>query len=567
MIREEQTRRQWLFGFVRPELSRLILVLILSALASGLALAQPWITKLLIDDGLIAGNFSVIVALCGIMFAAAVGGAVVSALNRWHYVTASSRILFALRESVYRHLQSLSPHFYNRMRSGDIMTRLDGDVAVVQRFAVDSALALVNGVLTLLGALALMISLSWQLAIVAFLLLPAQIVFLRWVRPTIETMTRDLREQTSGITSFFYDTLSSMKFIQSVGAETREAGRLTGLQDTYFHRLRWLQMANQGASAVPSLLTLLGTVAVFLAGGKMVIDQTLTIGTLVAFTAYMVRATGPVQTLLGLYLALKRAEVSLTRVEELTREQPLVTSPENPQQFAKTGIGALILENVSFAYPGQSSPVLDHVDADFRGGAKIVLAGVSGVGKSTLIDLLQRHFDPATGRILLDGVDLRDLDLQVLRRAIAVVSQETVLFSGTVRDNLRYAAPDTSDSDILTAAKRAQIDAFVETLPEGYDTEIGTRGATLSGGQRQRIAIARALLMDPQILVLDEATTGVDAPTETLIRSAVDELFAGRTRLIVSHHTAIGEDADVTFTIQSGKLVRGTGTDHTEAAQ
>ncbi|MBZ0216988.1 MAG: ABC transporter ATP-binding protein/permease, partial [Fimbriimonadaceae bacterium] len=544
---KDNSRRQWLLLFVRPELPRLFLVLILSAAVSGLGLAQPWITKILIDDGLVAGDFSIIATMCAVMLAAAISAAVLSAFNRWHYVSSSSRILFALRASVYRHLQKLSPEFYTRIRGGDMMARLDGDVAIVQRFAVDSALALVNGLFVLIGALALMIGLSWQLSLAAFLLLPGQIIFLRWVRPIIEDKTRNLREQASGITSFFFDTLSTMKFIQSTASEPREAAKLDRLQDTYFYALRHLQMVNQASSAIPSLMTLLGTIIVFLIGGKMVIDQTLTIGSLIAFTAYMVRATGPVQTLLGLYVAMKRAEVSLERVEALTREVPAVIAPERPQPFAKNGIGELFLERVSFRYAGQAQAVFSQVDAVFEGGKKIAITGMSGVGKTTLVDLLQRHFDPTGGRILFDGIDLKNLNLAELRRRIAVVGQETVLFSGTVRENLRYAAPNASESEIMEAAKRAQIDQFVEALPEGFDTEIGTRGMTLSGGQRQRIAIARALLMDPLVLILDEATSGIDEETETRIRVAVDELFSNRTRLIITHHSALADDADLVF--------------------
>ncbi len=566
MIKDAR-RRQWLIGFVRPELTRLILVLVLSAGASAIALAQPWITKLLIDDGLIAGDFSMLLRLCGLMFAVAITGALVAALNRWHYITASSRILFALRASVYRHLQTLSQDFYARMRGGDIMARLDGDVAIVQRFAVDSALALVNGFFVLFGALALMVSLSWQLSIAAFLLVPAQVIFLRWIRPRIESMTRNLRQQASTISAFFFDTLSAMKFIQSVGGESREAGKLENLQDNYFFSLRRLQMVNQASSAIPSLLTLVGTIAVFLIGGKMVIDQTLSLGALIAFTAYMVRATGPVHTLLGLYVALKRAEVSLERVEELTREKPLVAPPQSPKNFEKNGVGKIALEHVSFLYPGQEILILDNANAVFEGGKKIYLTGVSGAGKTTLVDLLQRHFDPATGTISLDGINLKELDLVGLRRKIAVVSQETTLFAGSIRDNLRYAAPKATGSEIQDAARRSQLAEFVKTLPHGYDTEIGTRGMTLSGGQKQRIAIARALLMDPLVLVLDEATSGVDEATESLIRHSVDELFSDRTRIIISHHSRLGDDADFTFCIENGNLVERNKVRREDATQ
>ena len=542
--------------FVKPQLGRLTGIFVLSVAASSLALFQPYIIKLLIDDGLVARDFSMVAAMSGLMLAAAVLGAGLAALNRWHYVTASSRILFALRESVYRHLTALSPAFYTRMRGGDLMARLDGDVAEVQRFAVDSALALLNGVIVLVGALTLMLALSWELSVIAFALLPVQVLVLRVLRPRIESQTRDLRAQTSGLSSFLYDTLSSMKFIQSVGAQEREAGMLSRLQNTYFLGLRRLQMFNQAAATLPSLLTLLGTVLVFLAGGWLVVEGRLSLGTLVAFTAYVARASGPVHTLLGLWVALKRARVSLERVREITEEPPQVVSPPAPRALPHSPAGAVAFEKVGFTYPGGNEPVLDGASASFAGGAKIAIGGVSGAGKTTLIDLLQRHYDPDAGRILLDGIDLRELDLADLRRRIAIVAQDTVLLPGSIAENIRYAAPGAGDADIREAAMLAGADEFIETLPDGYGAAVGPRGMRLSGGQRQRLAIARAILQDPLILVLDEATSGVDTKTERAIGKSIDRLFATRTRIVIGHRSTLPAGADAAFTLAHGKLAK-----------
>lgn len=522
--------------------------------ASGLALVQPYIIKLLIDDGLIARDFSQVAAMSALMFAAAVLGAGLAALNRWHYVTASGRILFALRESVYRHLTALSPSFYARMRGGDLMSRLDGDIAEVQRFAVDSALALLNGIIVLAGALALMLALSWELSLIAFALLPIQVLLLRALRPRIEVQTRDLRVQAGGLSSFLFDTLSSMKFIQSVGAGAREAGMLTRLQGAYFLGLRRLQMFNLAAATLPSLLTLLGTVLVFLAGGWMVVEDRLSLGTLVAFTAYVARASGPVHTLLGLWVAVKRARVSLDRVREITEEKPLVASPARPRALPAAAVGALTFEEVGFTYPGSKDAVLDRAVASFAGGAKIAIGGVSGAGKTTLIDLLQRHYDPGAGRILLDGIDLRDLDLEDLRRRIAIVAQDTVLLPGTIADNIRYAVPGASEPEMREAAMLAGANDFIEALPESYATEVGPRGMKLSGGQRQRMAIARAILQDPLVLVFDEATSGVDTKTERAIGKSIDALFSGRTRIVIGHRSTLPANADAAFTLARGKL-------------
>ncbi len=532
---------------MRPHVGRLLVVFGLSLAASLLALAQPYLTKLLIDDGLLAGAYGTVVQVAAIMLLAALLGAGLTALNRWHYITASSRILFALRESVFRHLQRLSPAFYARTRAGDIMARLDGDVAEVQRFAVDSALALLNGVLVLCGALALMLSLSWQLSLIAFALLPLQVLLLRALRPRIEDMTRGLRAQASSISAFLYDRLSAMKLVQSARAEEREAQSLAGQQDDYFFSLRRLQMTNLAATTAPSLLTLVGTILVFLAGGAMVIEGTLTLGSLVAFTAYLARATGPVHTLLGLWVALARAKVSLDRVGAITAEQPAVQSPENPQALPGEARGEVALEDVTFGYPDGTDAVLDGVSARLPGGAKIAIVGASGAGKSTLIDLLQRHFDPWDGRVTLDGIDLRQVDLGELRRRVAVVAQDTLLIPGSIADNIRYAVPEADDDAVVAAARAAGAADFIAAQPQGYATEVGARGLKMSGGQRQRIALARALLQDPLVLILDEATSGVDNETEQFIAGSIDALFAGRTRIVIGHRSTLTREADLTL--------------------
>jgi ATP-binding cassette subfamily B protein len=529
-------------------------VLGLSLAASLLALAQPWITKVLIDDGLIARDFAIVWQMCGLMLAAAVISAGLAALNRWHYVTASGHILFALRASVYHHLQTLSPAYFAQTRGGDLMARLDGDVAEVQRFCVDSALALINALIVLAGALGLMLVLSWQLSLIALCVLPLQVLLLKAVRPRIETATRDMRAQASSIAAFLYDTLSAMKFIQSSGGEAREAARLDTLQGGHLSKLRRLQMLNQAATALPSLLTLAGTIAVFLIGGAMVIAGSMTLGTLVAFTAYLARATGPVHTLLGLWVALARAEVSLARVHEITGVQPVVTSPPQPVPIPADGPGDIVFETVTFGYPGTDSAVLRDVDKTIPQGAKAVILGASGAGKTTLIDLLQRHFDPQQGSIRIGRIDLRDVALGELRGRIAVVAQDTVLLPSSIAENIRYAVPDADVAQVRQAAERAGAADFIAAMPGGYDTEVGNRGTKLSGGQRQRIALARALLQDPLVLVLDEATSGVDSETEQAIGAAVDQLFANRTRIVIGHRSTLTRDADLVLELADGRL-------------
>lgn len=545
---------RWLAGFVRPHVARLSAVLFLSFLATALSLAQPFITRYLIDDGLLGGNMAIILMLCGVLLVAAIVSTLLSGVNRWQYVDLSARVLFALRESVFAHLQRLSPAWYARARGGDVLQRLDGDVAEIQRFAIDALLSLVNGIIALTGTLVLMAILNWKLSLLALAIIPAQFLFLRYMRPRIEERTRTVRERASDLTSFVMESLGAMKLVQAVGGEARQAEALGGLHETYRGDLLRQQMTGFVTTAVPGLLTTLSTAIVFSIGGWMVIDGELTLGALIAFSIYMARASGPVQTLLGLYVATRRARVSLDRVMAIMNEEPAVSASTNTRPLPVGAGGNIVLDGVSFAYESGSAPILHNLCAEFPAGQKVGLVGASGVGKSTLIDLLHRHYDPDEGRILLDGIDLADLDPAELRRRIAVVAQDTVLLSGSIAGNIRYAAPWADEAAVLEAARSAQVDEFAGAMPNGYDTNVGARGTALSGGQRQRIAIARAILQDPLVLILDEATSAVDRETESSIGAAIDKLFPDRTRLVISHRAETLAGADPIFDMKDGAL-------------
>lgn len=518
-----------------------------------LALAQPLLTKLLIDGGVLAADMGIVLLASGAMLAVGLAAALVGGLNRYQHVAVSADVLFALRLAVFRHLERLSPGFYARWRDGDLLARLDGDVAEIQRFAVDGLLALASAAIGLLGAVVLMLVLSWQLALIAFVLLPAELLFLRLMRPRVEAASRALRERGSDLSAFLVERLGAMKLIQSVAAEEREAHGLGTLQGEFRRDLLRQQMVGYVTGAVPGFLTSASNALVFVIGGWLVIQGQLTLGTLIAFVSYLGRATGPVQTLLGLYVAAQRALVSLKRVVELTAEQPVVRAPASPRSLPATARGEIRLEGVRFAHGGHA--VLNGVDLVVRPGEKVGLAGLSGAGKTTLIDLLHRHYDPEAGSILLDGVDVRALDLADLRRHVAVVAQDLVLFKGSLMDNLRYAAPEASGTAVLEAARRAEVTPFAEALPEGFASDVGTAGRTLSGGERQRIAIARALLQEPLVLVLDEATSAVDEATEARIAGAVDGLFAGRTRIVISHRPSTLRNVDRLLELEGGRLI------------
>lgn len=543
----------WLYGFVRPHRRAIGLLLGLSLGASLLALAQPWLVKTLIDEGLLAKDYQTLWHMAAIMIGAGLLGTVLAGVNRYLHTRLSGRILFALRDDLYRHLQQLSPTFYGRRRIGDILSRLDGDVAEIQRFAVDSLFSAVSAVIGLVGAVALMLMLSWQLSLLLALLVPIEVLWLRWMRRKVEREVRNLRERSADVSSFLVETLPAMKFIQAAGQQGREAGRLDQLGQGYMRQLLKVQVTEFFTQAIPGTLTSWCRACAFLVGGWWVIQGTWQLGALIAFSTYMGMAVGPVQSLLGLYVAVQRMAVSLGRVMELKQEAVAVHQASNPQPMPD-GPGELRLEALSFAHEGRQGAVLNNVQVCVPGGLKVAISGASGGGKSTLIDLLQRFYDPDAGRILLDGTDLRELDLAALRRRIAVVSQDIVLFRGTLAQNLAYGVPEASREELERVVRLARLDSLVESLPLGLDGLLGERGQQLSGGQKQRIAIARAVLQGPAILVLDEATSAVDETTEREVIAAIDQLFAGRTRILISHRASTLADADLHLYLHDGQL-------------
>ena len=545
----------WFARFLRPALPKLGLVMLLSLAAVGAGLAQPYLTKQLIDDGLLAGNDQVILRVAGLMVALALAALLLGATTRLLYVDSSARILHSLRESLFAHLLTLSPEFFARTRQGDLMVRLDSDMAELQRFALELLLSATNSSVMLVGSLLILYQLSPPLTGIMLLLLILNAIFLRALRPRIEDLSRRARERGANIAAFLVEILGATKSVQSYSGQLHEGETLNGLHRELRQETLHLQFVGYAAGALPGFLLSLGTIGIFVFGAQSLQGQEpLTLGGLIAFVSYVQRASGPMQSLLGMYVALQRARVSLDRVAELASMRPAVEVPAQPLALPPEGRGRIEIAGVAFAYP-DGTTVLDGARLLVPAGNKLLLQGASGAGKSTLADLLQRHYDPQRGSILLDGVDLRRLDSAELRRAVVVVAQDAALFSASIADNIRYGRPQASLIEVQTAAHLARVDEFAAQLPLGLDTEVGQRGTALSGGQRQRIALARALLMHPRVLILDESTSGLDADMDADVRAAIDRLFAGCTRIVVSHRPLPAAQFDLIVALADGHLL------------
>jgi ATP-binding cassette subfamily B protein len=544
---------RWLYGFLWPERGRIIVLVLLSAAATALALSQPWLTKLIIDDGLLAGDFRALLTWSSGLLILGVASTALSGYNRIKHTRLSGNILFALREDVYEHLQKLGPGFFSRERSGDLISRMNRDISEIQRFAVDTLFSAFSGVIGLVGTCTMMLLISWQLSLILLFIVPLELIYLVKMRPLVEQRNRQLRERGADITAFFTEKVPAIKFIQSAGAEQRELGRLSALNGIFLGDLVSLQKTEFWTAAIPGLLLTAGRAGVFVLGGYWVIQGGMQVGSLIAFGAYLGMATGPVQSLLGLYMAWQRLRVSLERVSYL-RRQPLPAATGTGRTPPDDLDGELILDDLRFSYP-EGPEIFSGANMTIPAGTRVGILGDSGIGKSTLLDLLQLHLHPRGGRILVDGHDIAEFDPRLWRARIAVVPQDPVIFRDSLANNVRYSVPNASNEEIVEACSRAGLDSLVEKLPQGIDTIVSERGASLSGGERQRIALARALLQKPVVLLLDEPTSAVDPEAELVLVGQIEHLFAGTTQLIVSHRPSALANAELLLAVENGKLV------------
>jgi ATP-binding cassette, subfamily B, bacterial len=545
---------RWALSFVLPYRRALILVATLSLVSTGFALYLPYLSKELVDQALLGRDVGALFRITGIFVGITVVSFLINVWSGLRYTKASADILFDMRLLVYEHLQRLSPRFWAQTSLGEVVSRINNDVGEIQRVAGETALGWFGNVIFLVGTVAMLIWLDWRLFLVSAAVFPVAVWALVHYRRKLEGRVAVMRARSADIGSFLIESIQGMRLISGSNAQDREAARFRERNDRFIDALMSMSKLRYLAGGLPGILLSVGTALVFLYGGWRVIGGAITLGTFIAFMAYQMRLLSPVQGLMGIYSNLATARVSLQRVRALLDTLPEVEEAETPVPLPNAR-GEIVLEDVRLTHH-RGDPVLDAVSLEVCPGEVVALVGASGSGKSTIVDLLTRHIDPDRGRLLLDGHDLRNLALRDLRRQVAAVDQDTFLFRASLADNLRFARPEATANEVEAAARAAGIHDFITTLPDGYDTVVGERGATLSAGERQRIALARAFLADPAVLVLDEATANLEPTAEARVVRGYEEAMKGRTTILVSHRWELVRTADRVVVLERGRIAQ-----------
>jgi ABC-type multidrug transport system fused ATPase/permease subunit len=549
-----------LLGFLRPYRRSVITSLVFASLAMVMTVAIPWLVGRTVDVVTPPDtDRSAILPLALAIVGAGILRLGLTVVRRLVAGKVSVAVEFDLRERLYRHLQGLELGFFDSQQTGQLMSRATIDLQSIRFFLGYGLIFLTQNALTLALASAVMFALKPDLAALALLPVPFVVLsamrYNRRSRPAVQEIQQRLAELTGEVE----EGISGIRIVKAFARERfmldrfrRSVGRVFD-QEIYSTRLQAFY------SPMLGFLPSLGLAVVLLVGGRQVINNTLSLGDFTAFYTYLIMLTGPMR-MLGMTLGMaQRAVASGNRLFEILDREPRIVSPPGAPALPD-GPGRVELRGVSLAYNG-GAPALEDIELAVPAGRTVALVGPTGSGKTSLVALLARLYDPSRGAVLIDGADLRSVDVRSLRSQVAFVADDSFLFSATVAENIAYAHPDATREDIELAARRAQAHGFIERFPDGYETLVGERGLTLSGGQRQRVAIARALLADPRVLILDDATSSVDAQTEAAIKRGLGEAMAGRTTFIVAHRMSTISLADEVVVMDGGRIVDRGGHD------
>jgi ATP-binding cassette, subfamily B, bacterial len=580
LIRGEDQRGRkvrWLLSLLRPYRAKVGLMFVALLVATGAALAPPYLAGRAIDTGIIAGDVGALDLIVAAFVGAALIYAVASYAQTYLVGWVGTRALQDLRERVFEHLQAMSIGFFTRNQPGVLISRMTNDIEALNQLVSDGVVTLFSSTLTLLGVVVILLLLDVQLALVTFLTFPVLAVASLVFRIVSAGAYRITREKIAAITAYLQESLSGVRVVRSFGQEPHHRAVMTDLNEQ--NRDANMKTVYLNAAYFPAieLLSAIGTAVILLYGGSQAIDGAIAIGVLVAFVGYLQTFFDPIQQLSQLYTTYQQGMAALDKIFDLLDTEPDMIDREGALDPGRLR-GEIEMEGVWFSYderaqvpaageggdrgpdgaaaerPPEEAWALRDIDLVVPPGQTLALVGATGAGKSTFAKLVARFYDPQAGIVRIDGHDLRDLSQRALRRQLGIVPQEGFLFSGTVRDNIAFGRPDASEEEIEAAAAAVGATEFIASLPEGIHTEVGERGIQLSAGQRQLVAFARALLAEPSILILDEATSNVDVRTEKVIERGLERLLAGRTAIVIAHRLSTIRRAGKIVVLEGGRI-------------
>ncbi|UFN97747.1 ABC transporter ATP-binding protein/permease [Micromonospora aurantiaca] len=544
-----------LFTAHRGPLATVVAIIVASSI---IAMATPFLLRTVIDRALPERDLTLLAWLVAGMVAVAAVTAVLGVAQTWISTRVGQEVMHRLRADVFAHLQRQSIGFFVRTRTGEVQSRITNDIGGMQAVVTSTATSIAANLTTVVATTIAMLALSWRLTLVSAVVLPPALWLTRRVARLRREITAQRQRELADLTVTIEEGLSvsGVRLAKTLGTGPALVDRFTASSARLVDLELRSELAGRWRMAAMSIVFAAIPAVIYLSAGLPGTAGTLTIGTLVAFTALQGNLFRPLMGLLNVGVTLTASLALFARIFEYLDLPVEVAEPARPVPLdPATARGHLRVEDVTFSYPGSDTAALAGVSLDVPAGTSLALVGETGSGKSTLAALISRLHDPDAGRITIDGIDLRDLRPADLAAVVGVVSQETYLLHGTVRDNLRYARPDATDAEIEAAARAARIHDLVTALPDGYDTMVGSRGHRFSGGEQQRLAIARTLLRDPRILVLDEATSALDTETERAVQRALDELARGRTVVTIAHRLSTVRDADRIAVLDHGRIV------------
>jgi len=521
--------------------------------ATAVGLAPPYLAKLALDEGIASQNLSTLAWIVALFGVAGVLSLLTSSAQTYFTGWTGERILADLRNRLFKHLQRLSLGYYERNRAGVIISRLTNDVEALDQLVTDGVTTLVQSTLILIGSSVILFLLDWRLALATLAVVPFMLAATAAFRIFSSRAYRAVRERLGLVTATLAEDIAGMRVVQAYTRERASEQRFREVNAQYRAANQRTVVTNGLYFPFVDFLSTAATAVVLGYGGYLYFAGSITEGTLLAFLLYLSNFFDPVQQLSQLYNTFLAAVAALDKIMDVMDEEPEVVDRPDARELPPIE-GHVAFERVRFGY-GEGREVLHGLDLDVPAGTTVALVGHTGAGKSTIAKLLARFYEPRSGGITIDGHDLRDVTQQSLRRQLGIVPQEGFLFAGTVHDNIAFGRPDATRDDVVAAAQTVGAHAFIGALPDGYDTDLGERGTRLSLGQRQLVAFARALLADPSILILDEATSSVDIGTERQIELALRRLLKARTAFIIAHRLSTIRDADLIVVLEHGRVV------------